>query len=222
MLYDKDIREPLFEYIEETFGKVRILEEKRIGKSRADVMLVMDSALIGVEIKSDADTYARLERQVLDYNRCFDMNYVVVGTRHAAHIEEHVPEWWGIITVEEEMKKNQDADCEDAVTAPDFYLLRRPDLNPRRHYEFFRKRQLDFLWRPELLHIQEKYGLHKYAGKSKKFIQEYLFESIPEEELKSEITFELFERDYDSMVKAITEYREAHAKPKKKKRRKRV
>jgi len=205
MLYDKDIREPLFEYIEANFGKVRIIEEKQIGKSRADVMLVMDEKLIGIEIKSDADTYARLERQILDYNRCFDMNYVVVGTKHAAHIEEHVPDWWGIITVEEDEKA-------------DFYMLRRPDLNPRRHYEFFRKRQLDFLWRPELLHIQELHGFPKYAGKSKRFVQDYIFDNVPEEILKKEITDELFERDYQEMVRKITEYKASHRKARSKKR----
>lgn len=216
MLYDKDIREPLFEYIEDNFGKVRIIEEKQIGKSRADVMLVMDEKLIGIEIKSDADTYARLERQILDYNRCFDMNYVVVGTKHAAHITEHVPEWWGIITVEE----YDDNDESTGNLKADFYTLRRPDLNPRRHYEFFRKRQLDFLWRPELLHIQEIHGFPKYPGKSKKFVQDYIFENVPEEILKREITDELFERDYQEMVKKITEYKEAHRKPRSRKRRK--
>ena len=30
MLYDKDIREPLFDYLEEYYGKIRILEEKEI------------------------------------------------------------------------------------------------------------------------------------------------------------------------------------------------
>lgn len=31
MLHDKDIREPLFEYLEETHGKIRIIEEKNMG-----------------------------------------------------------------------------------------------------------------------------------------------------------------------------------------------
>ena len=30
MIYDKDIREPLFDFLEDSFGKVRILEEKRL------------------------------------------------------------------------------------------------------------------------------------------------------------------------------------------------
>ena len=39
MLKDKDIREPLFDFFDEKFGKVRIIEEKQIAKSRADVCL---------------------------------------------------------------------------------------------------------------------------------------------------------------------------------------
>jgi len=207
MLYDKDIREPLFEYIEDNFGKVRIIEEKQIGKSRADVVVISDSCLTGIEIKSDADTYARLERQVLDYNRCFDKNYVVVGTKHANHIEEHVPDFWGIITVE---SLGNEASFDDV----DFYVLREPKENPRCHYEFFRKRQLDFLWRPELYNIQMKHGFPKYPGKSKRFVRDYLFEKLEEEVLKRDITDELFERDYEQIAKTIADYRKAH-EPKK-------
>ena len=38
MLHDKDIREPLFDFLDETYGKIRIIEEKAMGKSRADVI----------------------------------------------------------------------------------------------------------------------------------------------------------------------------------------
>ncbi len=69
MLYDRDIREPLFEFLEEYYGKVRIIEEKRLGRSRADVVMILPHAVCGLEIKSDADTYARLKRQVKDYNQ---------------------------------------------------------------------------------------------------------------------------------------------------------
>ena len=69
MLRDKDIREPLFDFLEDTYGKARILEEKVMGKSRADLVMVLTDALYGIEIKSDADTYARLARQVKDYER---------------------------------------------------------------------------------------------------------------------------------------------------------
>ncbi len=196
MLYDKDIREPLFDYIEEYYGKARILEEKQIGKSRADAVIICDSCIMGVEIKSDADTYARLDRQIADYNKHFDYNYVVVGTKHANHIEEHVPDWWGIITVDE------------VDLCADFYMLRKPQINPKVHWSFLRKRQLSFLWRMELANILKKHSMPKYPGKSKKFVQDYLFENISEEELKRDITDELFERDYTTVAKRIEEYKE--------------
>ena len=82
MIYDKDIREPLFDFLDETFGKNRILEEKIIGNSRADVVMVTPEAIFGIEIKSDADTYARLKSQVKDYDKYYDLNFVVVGTSH--------------------------------------------------------------------------------------------------------------------------------------------
>ena len=80
---------------------MRIIEEKQVGRSRADIVMVLPGRLIGIEIKSDADTYVRLERQVRDYDRYFDQNIVVAGSTHGAHVQEHVPEWWGIITVEQ-------------------------------------------------------------------------------------------------------------------------
>ena len=42
MLYDKDIREPLFMYFEEKYGKTRVFEEKRMGNSRADILIITE------------------------------------------------------------------------------------------------------------------------------------------------------------------------------------
>lgn len=153
-MHDKDIREPLFDFLEETYGKVRIIEEKQMGRSRADIVMVLPEALAGIEIKSDADTYARLGRQVKDYDLYFDKNIVVAGSVHGMHIEEHVPEWWGIITVEW------------INGAADFYVLREAKENPKRRW----KRKLSLLWRPELACIQEMNGMPKYKEKSKAFV----------------------------------------------------
>lgn len=62
-MYDIDIREPLFDYLDERYGKNRILEEKTMGRSRADVIMIIEYEWIGLEIKSDFDTYSRLKRQ---------------------------------------------------------------------------------------------------------------------------------------------------------------
>ncbi|MBO5304001.1 MAG: sce7726 family protein [Lachnospiraceae bacterium] len=184
MLYDRDIREPLFFYLEECYGKIRILEEKQMGKSRADAVMVTTDALYGIEIKSDADTYARLERQIKDYNQYYDYNYIVVGTSHAMHIKEHVPEWWGIITVELENGNI------------DFYILRKPQLNPKLKW----KKKMSLLWKSELSHIQELNQMPKYRQKSKAFIVDKLLQKVPETLLGKQISQELFERDYTNAI----------------------
>ena len=60
MLYDKDIREPLFDFLDDIYLTNRIIEEKQMGRSRADVVMVTPLAIYGIEIKIDADTYASL------------------------------------------------------------------------------------------------------------------------------------------------------------------
>lgn len=191
MLHDKDIREPLFEFLEEKYGKVRILEEKQMGRSRADVVMVTPDALYGIEIKSDADTYARLKRQVRDYDQYYDYNCIVAGTRHAWHVEEHVPAWWGILTVEL------------ADGKPDFYMLRKEAKNPRRSL----KKKLGILWRPELAHIQAINQMPAYRQRSKDFVIDKILQKIPEELLNGQISQELFERDYTQIARVIGDFR---------------
>ena len=191
MLYDKDIREPLFDFLEERCGKTRIIEEKQVGRSRADVILVRPLDLSGIEIKSDADTYARLKRQVKDYDRYFDYNYVAVGSRHGAHIAEHVPPWWGIITIEQE------------ETGVDFYMLREAAPNPNCRL----RAKLSLLWRPELAHIQEINQMPKYREKSKVFVIDKILSKVPEPLLHEQISQELFERDYTTIEETIRQYK---------------
>ena len=198
MLKDQDIREPLFDFFDEKFGKVRIIEEKQIAKSRADVMLVLEEKLIGVEIKSDADTYARLARQVKDYNKFFDYNYVVVGSSHSKHIEEHVPEYWGII---EAISKEESVE---------FNVLREPEINKRAQRTYKMKRKLSILWRPELSHIQEINGMPKYKQRSKDFVITKIMEKVPWDLLHRQISQELFQRDYNTISEAIKEWRSSN------------
>lgn len=207
MLYDKDIREPLFEFLEDRYGKVRLLEEQVMGQSRADIVMVVPKALYGIEIKSDADTYARLERQVRDYNLYYDYNMVVVGTSHAAHIEEHVPEWWGIITVEQDGKKT------------DFYLMREAQLNPKMDWSH----KIEILWRPELAHIQELNRMAAYKQKSKRFVADKIVEKIEPEVLSEQLSEALFERDYTKIWETIQAFRKENGqKPRRRRRRRRV
>ncbi|MCR5591492.1 MAG: sce7726 family protein [Lachnospiraceae bacterium] len=208
MLKDKDIREPLFFFLEEKYGKIRILEEKNIGRSRADAVMITEDAIFGIEIKSDADTYARLARQVEDYDRYYDRNIVVVGSSHALHIREHVPEHWGVITVELEGDEH------------DFYVLREPKENA----EVTFRRKLEFLWRPELVKIQRYHDMPAYKEKSKSFVIDKIAvlaeqEKIDAAVLQKEICELLFERDYNTIFEEINKYRQEEGKRKRYRRR---
>ena len=196
MLRDKEIREPLFDFLEETYGKIRIMEEKTMGKSRADVVMVTPDALYGIEIKSDADTYARLARQVKDYDMYYDYNFVVVGTSHAFHIREHVPQHWGVITVEFVADKF------------DFYILRNPEPSPKTEW----KKKLEILWRPELARLQELHRMPKYKEKSKAFVTGKIAERITDGKIDEAVCGQqvseiLMERDYNTVAEDLAAYR---------------
>ena len=62
MLYDKDIREPLFDFLEGMYGKIRILEEKQIGKSRADIVMVLPE-LAHIQELNDMPKYKEKSKQ---------------------------------------------------------------------------------------------------------------------------------------------------------------
>lgn len=181
-MLDADIREPLFEYLELRYGKVRILEEKNIGKSRADVLAVTDGVLIGLEIKSDGDSYTRLKSQIRNYNKYCGQNYVVVGKSHARHVGEHIPAFWGILVVSRDLQLHSVQITELRPAAP----------NPKTDLKY----QLSFLWRNELAAVLRRYQLPKYTNKSKAFICEKLIERVPEQLLLRSLTDEMFERDY--------------------------
>lgn len=192
ILKDKDIREPLFDFLEEQYGKIRIVEEKQAGRARADVVMITPAVLYGIEIKSDADTYTRLKKQVKYYDWYYDRNIIVVGTSHAVHVREHVPEWWGVITVEYDENENLD-----------FYVLREASDNPKVNDS----KKITFLWRPELNRLLELNGLPKYREKSKQFVQGKLLESVPGDILWPQAYNELFERDYNTIADQIKKYR---------------
>lgn len=208
MLRDKDIREPLFDFLEEEYGKIRIIEEKTMGRSRADVVMVTPNALYGIEIKSDADTYARLSSQVKDYDKYFDYNYVVVGSTHGLHIKEHVPEYWGIVTVEE---------VDEEI---DLYIYRRPQQNPKA----ILKRKMSILWRPEIALIQLQNDMPKYKNLSKdkaidKIIERTLLPNnhknyLELSKLNEQISNVLFERDYANVSAVLVEYRKSELQKK--------
>lgn len=210
-LTDSQMREPLFDYLEEFYGKIRIFEEKNAGASRADVIGVIDGALLGFEIKSDRDSYTRLKTQTRDYDDFCDINFLVVGKSHVKHAHEHIPEHWGIIVIWE---------------GEDGQIQVEMDQLPAPNHKVSAANQLHFLWRPELARLQEMNDLPVYKARSKQFVQQKILERVPEEVLKRQITDLLFERDYQELLGEIAQVRSERAakenrNPGKKKRRRR-
>ena len=172
---DISIRKILVEYLKIKHKKHRIYQEKHIGSSICDVMLVTDR-LIGFEIKSDEDNYTRLGSQIKSYEQYFDENYIVIGKGHKNSISSHVPPDWGIMLV-----------TEDNITE-----LRPSEKNKK----VSRLSQLSLLWEIELKNILVRNNMSICALKSKSFIQKEINSSVDHKILGKQIAEELLERDY--------------------------
>lgn len=172
---DKSIRKILLSYLEAQGKEMRIYQEKSIGSSICDVMVVTDK-LTGYEIKSDVDNYARLEEQIKSYNSFFDENYIVVSLKHQSSASDKIPYEWGIICIED-----------DNVT-----VLRKARPNKK----VLRRKQLSILWKLELKNILIRNNLPLYAQKEKGFIADRIAEAIDSAVLGNQIAYELLHRDY--------------------------
>ncbi|MBN2239005.1 MAG: sce7726 family protein [Dehalococcoidales bacterium] len=66
------------------------------GEARIDVA-VINGQIHGFEIKSENDTLERLPSQQQAYNRVFNTITIVVGDKFIDIIENHIPDWWGVV-----------------------------------------------------------------------------------------------------------------------------
>ena len=179
-LSDPQMREALFTYLDNKYPKIRVFDEKEIGRSRADFITVTDSTITGYEIKSDCDSYARLKSQIRDYNKFCDFCYAVVGKSHQTGIVKRIPDFWGVLVI-----SNEGGETE-------VYEMRPPDMNPKDITD----NKLSILWKKEIQSIAVKYKLPKYSNKNKRYLLRMLREIIPQKQLMQAMTDELFERDY--------------------------
>ena len=171
----RKIKDILISYLTAVNDEIRIYQEKSIGSSICDIMAVTDK-LIGFEIKSDLDNYARLQEQIKAYNSFFDKNYLVVGARHLASAAGRIPDDWGIICIQD-----------DAVS-----VTRKAGANR----SVSRRKQLSILWQLELKNILLKNGMPVYAQKGKGYIADRIAARVEEKALGEQIAQELMRRDY--------------------------
>jgi len=103
-LGDKEIRTILHQWIKDNFDMRKYIldDEFRIsdGFVVADVALI-GTDLVGFEIKSDKDVLDRLTIQSMVYSNAFAECFLVTTPKYAEKASLVVPDWWGVLTVEE-------------------------------------------------------------------------------------------------------------------------
>ncbi len=182
-LKDEQMRQILFEHYESKGKRMRFFEEFWIGrKTRTDALLVTESEIIGFEFKSDKDTLNRLERQVHDYERFCDRNYLVTGQKYKEKASEEIPEHWGIYLVYLDEEDTIQLEC-----------IRKAQPNSKR---MRLHNQLRILWRSELIPIIKKYQLGGVTKKNKLELVRTLEHNLSKEVQRKELLEALIERDY--------------------------
>lgn len=97
---DPDMRHALVEVVSQEMGQrphvlVPEVEVRWSVPARLDALLI-SSRICGFEIKSDADSLARLPRQVEAYGPVVERAVLVVGERRLPAAAKLVPDWWNI------------------------------------------------------------------------------------------------------------------------------
>jgi hypothetical protein len=170
---DSDLRQALHARLRLEHGAAQdtlVVDEFDLGGSaRADVA-VINGALAGYEIKSDHDTLRRLGNQIQEYARVFDEVTLVVTVRHLERAHALVPEWWSIISAEDE------ADQIVLIHHRDGY--RNEDVDPIRVGWL--------LWRSELVEeLAQRARVVGIRSKPRSALVERLATSVPLDEMRS-------------------------------------
>jgi len=79
-----------------THNETQILTEFRIGKCKADILLLNGTSTI-YEIKSELDSFVRLENQIKSYLNAFDNIYVISSENQIEKLKDFLPKEIGIL-----------------------------------------------------------------------------------------------------------------------------
>lgn len=138
-------------------------------RSRIDVA-VINGCVHGYEIKSDRDTLDRLSAQIDVYRRTLQKLTIVAAPKHVPKVTMLVPEWCGVIAVEQGLRGGID-----------FHTVRNaaanPDLEP--------VMMAHLLWRDEVVDLLLGIG---FAPKELRRPRKHLYEMLCEAMTLREIT----------------------------------
>ena len=166
---DGAIRTKLVEHIAKRHAlgeKTKLFHELGIrhGRFRVDLALI-NGAMHGFEIKSEADTVERLPHQAEAFSMVFDKMTAVVAAKHLEHALCIVPAWWGI--------QASDYDKNGKVVI-------KPFRTGRVNTGVDARALVELLWRDEALsQLQKmKVSLPK-RGLNRKYLYDTLVEQMP-------------------------------------------
>lgn len=178
---ESHIRSSLLRYLSaNACAGAKIQEEFRLecGRSRIDVT-VIDSKLVGYEIKSDKDSFARFSNQIHAYNRVFDRIHLVCGKAHALVAENVLPSWWGLLIAER-----------GPVGEVQFRVVRKAGVNPRQ--DPFSLASL--LWKDEALAVLTSQELDIPKRASSHVLWENIAKTIPVDQIRDAVMETLLKR----------------------------
>jgi hypothetical protein len=155
----------------------------RQGSVRVDVAVV-NGVLHGFEIKSDADSLARLDQQVKTYSEVLDLSTIVVAGCHVEEAAHRLPAWWGLVHAE---RRSVDG----ALNQTTFTTLRPPTPNPS-----VNSRALaELLWHDEALALLTARGAGRgLSRKPRKHAWDRLCDVYSLDEIRSEVRSQLKKR----------------------------
>ena len=139
---DAEIRAALHRKVLRAFHRCNdtlVIDELGLAHAKARIdVAVINGCVHGFEIKSAADTLARLPQQLELYEACLEKLTIVCADKHVAGVRELAPRWCGIIEV-----------TKGPRGGIAFVTIREPKRNP--NIQAFRLAHL--LWRPEAVAI---------------------------------------------------------------------
>lgn len=134
------------------------------GRHRVDLALI-NGAMHGYEIKSEADTVKRLPLQAEAFSQVFDKMTAVVAFKHLDQTLHIVPSWW-CVQVSAYDRHGR------VVIKPFRPGLANPNVNPRSLVEL--------LWRDEaLLQLQRMHAQLPKRGLNRQYLYDALVDQMP-------------------------------------------
>lgn len=99
-----------------------ILNEFRVNNSRVDLGIAHRN-LTAFEIKSDLDSFKRLETQLLDYSKFFRECFVVVSDQRVRQLKGVLPDWCGVYVLTKRFTLVQERPAKDLLEFNDPAVL---------------------------------------------------------------------------------------------------